>query len=159
MRHRRLRTGSSAIRLSIILAASLASLPSLADDAARPECSYFRGMRGLTVGGGASNTPVIPVAIDELTIDLVEGRACHTLRWSIYTVKSVSQEKVCFDIGGQAKEKKVAVSAKFPTGVTAKVAELSAFEDRAIARNLAETCRMRPGRPSGGRAPQGGIDL
>jgi hypothetical protein len=136
----------------------LVAVPCLAGQASEPECSYFRGARIISVGGQADGTPVIPVAIDQLTIDLVQHQACHALRWSVYTVKGLSRDKVCFDIGDAAKDAKVAVSARFPTGVIAKVAEFSAFADRAIAQDLAQACRARAG-----MAPhfpsQGGVDL
>lgn len=159
MRRYRLQPQSAASRLPAIALAALLALPALAEEAPNPGCSHFRGVRGLTVGGHEDDTPVIPVAIDELTIDLVQHRACHKLHWSIYTVKGISQETVCFDIGEGAKDAKVAVSATFPTGVSAQVAELSAFADRAIARELARSCMMRSAAPASGRTPQGGIDL
>lgn len=159
MRDNRFGNKGSALRRAIVAAAALASVPCLAQEGPTPDCSYFRGARAITVGGHEDNTPVIPVAIDELTIDLRQHQACHALRWSIYTVKGISQDKVCFDIGEQAKDEKVAVSATFPTGVTAQVAELSALTDRAIAAELATACRMHSAAPPLGRAPRDGIDL
>ena len=138
--------------------AALVAAPCLGGQAALPECSYFRGARIISVGGQEAGTPVIPVAVDQLTIDLVQHQACHALRWSVYTVKGLSRDKVCFDIGAAAKDTTVAVSARFPTGVTAKVAELSASTDRAIAQDLAQACRARAaGSPHGGSP--GGLDL
>jgi hypothetical protein len=155
----RLRDKGTALRRAVIALAALVSVPCLAQEMPKPDCLYFRGARGIAVGGHEDNTPVIPVAIDELTIDLRQHQACHALRWSIYTVKGISQDKVCFDIGEQAKDDKVAVSATFPTGVTAQVVELSALKDRAIAEELATACRMHSAAPPAGRAPREGIDL
>ena len=137
--------------------ALLAAWPCLAGQAPTPECAYFRGARIISVGGHEAGTPVIPVAVDQLTIDLVQHQACHALHWSVYTVKGLSRDKVCFDIGSAAKDEKVALSARFPTGVTAQVAELSAFADRAIAQDLVQACRARSAAP--GSAPAGGLDL
>ena len=137
--------------------ALIVAVPSLAAEAPAPECAYFRGARIIAVGGHEAGTPVIPVAVDQLTIDLGQHQACHALRWSIYTVKGVSPEKVCFDIGAGAKDQKVALSARFPTGVTARVAELSAFADRAIAQDLAQACRAHSAMPP--RAAPPGVDL
>ena len=148
-----------ALRRAVIALAALLSVPCLAQEAPKPDCAYFRGARGITVGGHEDNTPVIPVAIDELTIDLRQHQACHALRWSIYTVKGISRDRVCFDIGEQAKDEKVAVSATFPTGVTAQVVELSALKDRAIAEELVAACRMHSAAPPTGRAPRDGIEL
>jgi hypothetical protein len=138
--------------------ALLAAWPCLAGEAPAPECSYFRGARIISVGGQAEGTPVIPVAVDQLTIDLVQHQACHALHWSIYTVKGLSRDKVCFDIGAAAKDQTVAVSARFPTGVTAKVADLSASADRAIAQDLAQACQARSAGATHSALP-GGLDL
>lgn len=159
MRGDHFQNNGAALRGAVIALSALFSVPCLAQEGPKPDCSYFRGARGITVGGHEDNTPVIPVAIDELTIDLREHRACHALRWSIYTVKSISQDKVCFDIGEQAKDEKVAISATFPTGVTAQVVELSALKDRAIADELATACRVHSAAPPAGRTPRDGIDL
>jgi hypothetical protein len=159
MRDDGLRNNGSALRRAIVMVAALVGTPCLAQEMAKPDCAYFRGARGITVGGHEDNTPVIPVAIDELTIDLRQHEACHALHWSIYTVKGISQDKVCFDIGEQAKDEKVAVSATFPTGVTAQVIELSALKDRAIAEELATACHLRSAAPPTGRTPRDGIDL
>jgi hypothetical protein len=153
VRTNRLRQRSVASGRAIFLFAALLSMPCLGQEPPQPDCMFFRGMRGLTVGGHKDQTPVIPVAIDELTINLRQHQACHVLHWSIYTVKGISRDKVCFDIGDQAKDETVAVSATFPTGVVVQIAELSAFRDRAIARDMAEACRMHSA------APPRGIDL
>lgn len=130
--------------------ALVVAVPCLAGEAPAPECAYFRGARIISVGGHEAGTPVIPVAVDQLTIDLAQNKACHALHWSIYTVKGLSREKVCFDIGPAAKDEKVGVSARFPTGVMARVAELSAFADRAIAQDLAQACRAHSATPPRG---------
>lgn len=164
MRDDHRRANASAPVRALIALASLLSLPCFADEAPDAECSSFRGTRGLTVGGHETSTPVIPVAIEELTIDLHRHQACHTLHWSVYTVKGISREHVCFDIGAGAKDEKVAISATFPTGVTTPIVELSAGKDRAMAEDLAASCRMHskrsPAGPgSGPRSPAGGLDI
>lgn len=146
-----------AVQWAEMALASIVAVPCLAGQAAAPECEHFRGARIITVGGHEAGTPVIPVAVDQLTIDLAQHRACHALRWSVYTVKGLSPEKICFDIGDAAKDRKVALSARFPTGVTARVAELSAFVDRAIAQDLAQACRARSAIPPHPAPP--GVDL
>jgi hypothetical protein len=135
------------VRVALAAAAALVTAPGIAEEGQPQDCSFFKGQRLVTLGGHEDKTPVIPLFADIVTFDLWRDQACHTLEWSVYTRNGIShQDIVCFNIGDNAENKTVVVSAELLTGVTVhEAATFSAFDDRDAANDLAATCRMHLG--------------
>jgi hypothetical protein len=134
------------------------------------ECAFFPKPNLIMVGGHEDNTPVIPVVLDYVTLDLTTGESCHAVTFSVATEEGTdanhSREKFCFKIRPNAVNEEREIKATFKNipdnskwaGLTQTVAKVSAWEDRATAIELAEKCRMQLKRPQGEGA-DGGLDI
>jgi hypothetical protein len=140
-------------------AAVLLTGRAIAQDGLR--CTFFTRPNLIMVGGHEDKTPVIPVVLDYITLDLTLDQACHALTWGTATENGAdetrSREMVCFNIGSQADNERREIEAAFRNipgngklaGMTKWVATISAREDRTTAIKLAERCRMQAQRPEG----------
>jgi hypothetical protein len=126
------------------------------------DCAYFPKPNLIMVGGREYNTPVIPVVLDYITLDLTIEESCHAVTWGIATEEGGDKEreplrkKFCFNIDANGEDVKQEIKATFKNipengrwaGVTETIVRISAWEDRATALRLAGECQMRPKRPS-----------
>jgi hypothetical protein len=126
------------------------------------DCAYFPKPNLIMVGGREYNTPVIPVVLDYITLDLTLEESCHAVTWGIATEEGGDREKeplrkkFCFNIDPNGEDVKQEIKATFKNipengrwaGVTETVVKISAWEDRATALALAGECQMRPKRQS-----------
>lgn len=161
---------SKASTVVLVTAAVLLTGRAVAQDSLR--CTFFTKPNLIMVGGHEDKTPVIPVVLDYITIDLTLDQACHSLTWSTATETGAdekrSRERVCFDISPQADNQRREIEAVFLNipgngklaGMKQSVSTISAWEDRATASELVEKCRMHTTRPQGGSTEAGdGLDL
>jgi hypothetical protein len=137
------------------------------------DCAYFPKPNLIMVGGHEYNTPVIPVVLDYITLDLTLEVSCHAVTWGIATEEGGDKEKeplrkkFCFNIDANSEDVKQEVKATFKNipengrwaGVTETVVKISAWEDRATALRLAGECQMRPKRQSDGLTGIEGEDV
>ena len=130
------------------------------------QCTFFAKPNLIMVGGHEDNTPVIPVVLNYITLDLILDRSCHVLTFGIATQEGAdeknSRKLICFKMSSHDSQKIEATFQDIPgngklAGVTKPVATISSDEDRAAAIDLAEKCQMQAKRPQGDGAD--GLDI